>query len=490
MTRYAALLLALCMAAPCVGQSVPIKSNFAPQAPVVLVTAAGRMRPFGVGASTASARGTALISAVDAMTTVGDKVLIGPGTFTMPSAIVLDVDGTSIEGSGPTTILDFDTNNIVSMSIRLYADNLTVGNFNATFNDAAYSGIGYLVTEPGYPASHAANGFLIHDIVTTNGSDQIMFWETPATAFTGTVRDVVINQPNALADPAVHLVGAAGADLVFDNVTVVSASGVSVLMEGTGGTLTMKNSRVNETLAQDGSTTILVDGTTRYDATLAAGTITKARMLGVTPGATGIALLDDATASAARDTLGASSGVFPLSVGGLGATTASGARDTLGATSGVFPIAAGGTGASTAAGARTALDVGKNWMSMEQTQASSPADATTYYIYPNFLLTSETGATRFYPPTAGTITRARVQVGVQGVNGTTESVAVYLRKNATTDYALTTTMTYDSTFNTVNATGLSIPVTDGDYFTVKIVCPTWATNPTNVTHRVDIEVTK
>ena len=55
---------------------------------------------------------------------------------------------------------------------------------------------------------------------------------------------------------------------------------------------------------------------------------------GTTPGVTGLALLDDATASAARDTLGATSGVFPVAAGGTGAATASANTVFAGPTSG------------------------------------------------------------------------------------------------------------------------------------------------------------
>lgn len=70
------------------------------------------------------------------------------------------------------------------------------------------------------------------------------------------------------------------------------------------------------------SGTLIYDPATQFDETPAInGGCTKGTAWGITPGATGLALLDDTSAAAARNTLGASGGVFPESVGGTGLST-------------------------------------------------------------------------------------------------------------------------------------------------------------------------
>ncbi len=92
-------------------------------------------------------------------------------------------------------------------------------------------------------------------------------------------------------------VSAGGGTINFISGRVTTVSGVGNHLSRTSGTLTVGPGVVWST---------------------SSGTITRGASFGVTPGSLFLSLVDDATASAARDTLGASSGVFPASVGGTG----------------------------------------------------------------------------------------------------------------------------------------------------------------------------
>lgn len=111
---------------------------------------------------------------------------------------------------------------------------------------------------------------------------------------------------------------------------------------------------------------------------------------------------------------------------------------------------------------------------------ASPADATTYYFgcVPVLALTTSNGVQRIYPPKAGTIRAVRVIFNQ--VAGTAETSTISLRVNDTTDYAISTAVTNDAVVTTVLNQALAIPVSTTDYFEIKWVTPTWATNPTNV----------
>jgi hypothetical protein len=116
-----------------------------------------------------------------------------------------------------------------------------------------------------------------------------------------------------------------------------------------------------------------------------------------------------------------------------------------------------------------------------QSQGINPADGNTYYINnipntPNQAVTNRL----FKFINAGTLTSFTFSI-LQGVNGTSETVTIYLRNYSTSSEDLLGTFTSD--FGTlvstvISFTSLSISVNTTDSYSIKIVCPTWATNPT------------
>jgi hypothetical protein len=111
-----------------------------------------------------------------------------------------------------------------------------------------------------------------------------------------------------------------------------------------------------------------------------------------------------------------------------------------------------------------------------QALTSSPTDAQTIYFgqLPKAPTTSA-NISKVYIRKAGTIKIANIYC-YSGTAGTSESWSFYIRKNNTTD-TLIATLAVSANERVFSNTGLSIAMTIGDYFEIKSVNPTWATNP-------------
>lgn len=122
---------------------------------------------------------------------------------------------------------------------------------------------------------------------------------------------------------------------------------------------------------------------------------------------------------------------------------------------------------------------------------SSPSDSTTYYfggILTLGLTDNASAINRQYIGQDCTLKRVDVFIVIAGATGSGESVSVYFRKNGTTDTTLSTTMTWSAVTQVVNKTGLSVSLSAGDYFEIKVDTPAWATNPTNVYGSAQVHV--
>ena len=110
-----------------------------------------------------------------------------------------------------------------------------------------------------------------------------------------------------------------------------------------------------------------------------------------------------------------------------------------------------------------------------------PADNSTYHFgiqaaAPHLLGIG--GVRRVYIPKTGSIKTARVYwYGTAA--GSAEDISMYIRLNNTTD-TLVKTVGESALGRLFDNASLNIAVVAGDYIEIKIVCPTWVTNPTGV----------
>lgn len=126
--------------------------------------------------------------------------------------------------------------------------------------------------------------------------------------------------------------------------------------------------------------------------------------------------------------------------------------------------------------------------------AGTLTDATTWYCGLNGNTSTENQTTEdesnIYVYKACTIKAANIRYYFSIGAGTSEDWSIYIRKNSTTD---TLIQTVSSTANprVWTNTGLSISLASGDYFIIKVVNPTWSTNPstsaTNISIVIEIE---
>lgn len=110
-----------------------------------------------------------------------------------------------------------------------------------------------------------------------------------------------------------------------------------------------------------------------------------------------------------------------------------------------------------------------------------PADATTYYFgaCPGPIANMTTGGEhRIYLDQPGWITRANLYFRVTGISASSETFSAYIRLNNTTDYLIQTAAISSS--NRFNNRSMSVPIAENDYIEIKIVTPTWTTNPTEL----------
>lgn len=118
-------------------------------------------------------------------------------------------------------------------------------------------------------------------------------------------------------------------------------------------------------------------------------------------------------------------------------------------------------------------------LSLTAANLGTISDGGTYYFGNKAPLapSASQGQARVYVPKAGTIKAASVEAYF-GTAGSDESVSVYIRKNSTTDY-LIQAAGIDANQGVWLNGSLNISMAAGDYFEIKVVCPTFMTNPAN-----------
>ncbi len=111
----------------------------------------------------------------------------------------------------------------------------------------------------------------------------------------------------------------------------------------------------------------------------------------------------------------------------------------------------------------------------------SPSDSTTTYIGTATPLTpNATSNVRQFQLPTGTVKSVWIWAEPTGVLGSNENVTYYLRNITTATSSLLGTVKYDVRGNATWTPGLSISIANStDYYSVEIVNPAFATNPTN-----------
>ncbi len=111
---------------------------------------------------------------------------------------------------------------------------------------------------------------------------------------------------------------------------------------------------------------------------------------------------------------------------------------------------------------------------------SSPVDAQTVY-FSNIADALETDSARrkVYIPKAGIIKAVDVTTYAKSAAGTDEAWSAYLRLNNASDTLIATLSLATAERHFVNL-ALNIAVVAGDYINIKLVNPTWVTNPAGV----------
>jgi hypothetical protein len=111
-----------------------------------------------------------------------------------------------------------------------------------------------------------------------------------------------------------------------------------------------------------------------------------------------------------------------------------------------------------------------------QALTSSPADGATIYFgnLPKAPVTTA-NISKVYIPRSGVIKRAEIYC-YSGTAGTNQAWSGYIRLNNTTD-TLIATLSVATSERVFSNSSLSIAVVAGDYFEIKFINPTWATNP-------------
>ena len=110
----------------------------------------------------------------------------------------------------------------------------------------------------------------------------------------------------------------------------------------------------------------------------------------------------------------------------------------------------------------------------------SPADATDYF-WADMYLAADTlfGTYQLQIPGPMRIRKAFIRLMAGGATGTNEDISLYIRVNDATDYFIATVSTATTNRDFRN-NDMNVPLTGTDLICIKMVSPTWVTNPVNL----------
>lgn len=458
--------------------------------PVQLVHPDGSRRAFGYGAATDSARGAALAAALSAWQS-GDAIELGPGTFIVPpsaSPTLTVGNGQSIYVRGvgiDRTIID------KAAGVSPYVIYFT-GTAEGTIRELTVTGAYVIYVGEFSGRIETSNlGIISSGFDVDNGTGTIVMrggYSTGGWPVTGCVVDVfgmtlsnaieTLTLGNNTTDPSSN-----PTIVRMHDCRIEATSNTSVKFVSSDVQLDLLDcvlvSPGSEELNDDNGNVIRINAGTVYTASkIVNASPTLLNQYGTPITAAGLALLDDANATAQRTTLG---------LGSIATQAASSVAITGGSVANItdLAVADGGTGASTAAGAKANLAVASTIVfNSGQGGSFNPIDNTTYFIgvpLGSFAPSTVGGGRPIYMP-AGTVFGVKGAFWSNNSGVSNETVTFYLRVNDTTDYLIATASFGATSFALVNFSNLAmdVAIAAGDFIEIKMVCPTFATNPTVV----------
>lgn len=129
----------------------------------------------------------------------------------------------------------------------------------------------------------------------------------------------------------------------------------------------------------------------------------------------------------------------------------------------------------------------------------NPTDATAFYtglvtgiLQVDPITTAPSAGSGQYPTALvhATVREVYLSIVVLGTLGTTETGTGAIRVNNGTDNTVfNNTLQWNSASQIYSNTALAIPLSPGDFFSLKITPPTWATNPTTTHYIARVVVT-
>jgi len=111
----------------------------------------------------------------------------------------------------------------------------------------------------------------------------------------------------------------------------------------------------------------------------------------------------------------------------------------------------------------------------------NPVNGSTIYFGINTqTITTDAVSERFFISVLSTLAFGNVEWYAYGTAGSGENISVYIRRSNTQDYLLATIGNTNALKNFRNTTSFAASCAIDSYLVGKIVCPTWATPPTQV----------
>lgn len=114
------------------------------------------------------------------------------------------------------------------------------------------------------------------------------------------------------------------------------------------------------------------------------------------------------------------------------------------------------------------------------------ASGTTYYFGNNAGFTTVKNICQLCAARIGSI--SVIDVYGSGTAGSNEAASLYIRVNDTTDYLISDNISITTNRPRFSVSNLNIPLSVGDLFEYKLVCPTYATPPNTFAFRTQIAI--